>query len=80
MLQHGSILWESSSLAPEFPGFAQLTGCGLSSLEAFGRLGTEIPDVLNLNCLDFRLSGQSLDAIEQLAGKRYKQQTWTERR
>lgn len=80
VLQHGSILLETSSAAPELTGIAELAGATLSPVD-LTRTWTETLERklrLSFNLDDLRKS--ELDLTAQLAEEKYGAESWTKRR
>ncbi len=79
-LQHGSVLWQQSPVAPELPGIADLTGTN-QSLEEFAaawllRLGEKLQATWQKD----PLRDEELRTVEQLVQTKYGSTQWTQRR
>jgi lipoate-protein ligase A len=80
VLQHGSILWSTSSLAPEIQGFANLTGESVPLVEAIESFYFQILASLGLNGGNTQLGEKILAAAQRSSAERYNLRAWTERR
>jgi lipoate-protein ligase A len=80
VLQHGSILWSTSSFAPEIVGFAQLTSESVSLAEATECFSASLLASLGLEGENSKLTGKTLAAAQKRRAERYDLRDWTERR
>ncbi len=80
VLQHGSILWATSPVAPENRGFTNLTSVSVSLAEAAESLSWRILASLQLTGENVQLTGEILAAAQESYANRYNLPAWTERR
>jgi lipoate-protein ligase A len=80
VLQHGSILWSTSSFAQEIWGFANLTGESVSLAEAVKSFSSGVLTSLGLTGENSQLAGKTLAASQRSCAERYNLPAWTERR
>lgn len=80
VLQHGSILWNTSPFAPEICGFAQVLGIDTTIEQAFENLETNIGTLLPLEIEPINLPAPVQELARQLEASRYGQSAWTKRR
>lgn len=80
VLQHGSVLWATSQIAPEFRGHTNLTGIRIPLAEAAVSLAPKILASLELNVGKAQLSGEFLAAAKKCCADRYNLSAWTARR
>jgi lipoate-protein ligase A len=79
LLQHGSLLVQSSPAAPELPGLADLANWHLAEAE-IPRLIDSLQNALNLQFRLVELPGELELKARELANKKYGSATWTKRR
>ena len=80
VLQHGSIMWDTSQFAPEFFGFAQLTGADLQLVDAADDLSIRLPELLQQDFQESQLPGHTRKLAEKLLNQRHKSPAWVRRR
>ena len=80
VLQHGSILWSTSRLAPEVCGFAQLSGLKISLEEAQRLLPSRLLEALDFGGVESPLTEGIVAAAEEKRENRYKVTAWNQRR
>ena len=82
LLQHGSVLLEKSSHAPELPGIGNLAEHlpnANTLIDAWvGNIATRLGD--NVNLVRGEVSNQERQAAENHVGKRYGTEGWQKRR
>jgi lipoate-protein ligase A len=80
LLQHGSLLLESSPAAPQLPGVRELTGRRLTFDEFSGRFAKRLGSVFDVTWKPGNLFEDELSSIEsQLKGK-FASESWTNRK
>lgn len=79
VLQHGSVLLGRSALAPELPGFSELSKIELSPEDAIKNLSLQIANSLQL-ALQSLAGEHQLSAAKVLNHQKYSSPEWTERR
>lgn len=80
VLQHGSILWESSRFAPENCGFAQLAGVSTSLEVALESLVDHFISFVPQMMEQIDMPREVHDLATSLLASRYTQTAWTKRR
>ena len=81
VLQHGSLLWQTSHFAQELGGFANLSDCRLSVSEALEDFVEALPHLFSeLAFVKGLYPAGLIESAQNLQGKRYQQSAWTERR
>lgn len=80
ILQHGSILWETSSFAQEICGFANLVNVGTTLSAAQDSLIEGLPALFDFECMRTSISADVDKQASQLSDQRYCQGAWTKRR
>ena len=81
ILQHGSVLLERSSHAPELPGICELTNTSQCTFEALAdRLTSQIGARLHWEMEPATLSERELGIAGPLASEKYGAAAWTRRR
>jgi lipoate-protein ligase A len=79
-LQHGSILWERSSHAPELPGIRDLTDADGPDVCFVERFTADIAARLGLDLHESDISEPERQAAEQFQAIKYAAPSWTQRR
>jgi lipoate-protein ligase A len=80
ILQHGSLLVETSPFAPELAGWLDLTGVHVSIDELVGSLTVAISAALVLRATSDRFPSELQSNAEELANNKYGHVAWTKRR
>jgi lipoate-protein ligase A len=80
VLQHGSVLLDSSPRAPELPGIAQLTGIAIQAGVLIGPWSARLAPSLARELRPAELEPSLREIAQQLQHERYGNPRWTERR
>ncbi len=80
VLQHGSILLQTSSWAPELPGIRELAGVDLTADQLRRAWTPRIVERLGISLLETDWSDTDLQEVEDVRRRRYASPSWTERR
>lgn len=81
VLQHGGVLLGQSPQAPELPGLAELTGCGISAQQLGELWSSSVADQLGLQMTKAQpLSAGEREAIQALETAKFASDAWTHRR
>lgn len=80
ILQHGSLLLETSNAAPELPGLGDLTGRFLSVPQLVSAVCTELTTAFNCRFSPYQLSVKLQSKASEIANTRYRTPSWTNRR
>lgn len=81
LLQHGSVLLNRSSFAPELPGIAQQSGIAVSAIQIIPRMLERIPEKLgwHLHATDGEENEPMSEAFRELKAK-YESNDWNAKR
>lgn len=80
LLQHGSLLLESSPAAPQLPGIRELTGRKITTIEFAGRFAERLGAVCDVGWKPGNLFEDELRSVElQLKGK-FASESWTKKK
>jgi lipoate-protein ligase A len=80
ILQHGSLLWAGSPLAPELPGIEELTGKQVNQAEFATACRLQLANGLHLEFEARGLTSAEQQMVESLAVDKYGSAPWTRRR
>lgn len=80
VLQHGSLVLETSARTPEIPGLREMDGGRLSVLEWSRRFAGRVPEALGLAAHDGEISVEIARDAATLAEGTYADDDWTRRR
>lgn len=80
ILQHGSLLLQKSTVAPELPGLAEIVGCILSPSEIVKNWKRSLTNRFSTGFREDIFASEEVEQIKSLAGKKYRQDEWTFRR
>jgi lipoyl(octanoyl) transferase len=80
ILQHGSLLLETSEAAPELPGWSELTGTTVSFGELASGLPPRLSEALPINLSVSKLSNSERELAHAIEQARYASRSWTHRR
>lgn len=80
ILQHGSVLLNSSPLAPELPGLRELTGKSIDPGELVRRWSPHLATSLGLRLREENLQKPELDEANRLVHSRYGRDDWIARK
>lgn len=80
VLQHGSLLLESSPLSPELLGLNDLCGTTLTAAELTDELGPKLAQALAVSCLTKEVSQNIRAQAESWYNDKYGNARWTTRR
>jgi lipoate-protein ligase A len=80
ILQHGSLLLESSPAAPELPGLRDCTGLAISADQLMPVLASRIGQSLESRLIESLLPDALRPTICRLGAERYESPDWTFRR
>jgi lipoate-protein ligase A len=80
ILQHGSLLIEMSTAAPELPGLRDLEAGEISAESLISAVCGELATRLGLRFSLYRLSTELQSNAEELANTKYGTESWTKRR
>ncbi len=78
--QHGSLLWQASSCAPELPGVADLEGWSGSPLEIGSLWGERLAQALGCCLKPSKLGEQERQMADKLRREKYGCSRWNSRR
>jgi lipoate-protein ligase A len=80
ILQHGSLLLQTSSSAPELPGLGDLTSHLLNVPQLVSAVCAELTTAFSLRFLPSQLSVELQSKAAEIANTRYRTPSWTNRR
>jgi lipoate-protein ligase A len=80
ILQHGSLLLESSPAAPELPGLRDCTGLAISVDQLIGELSRRISEAVKSRLIEAPLPDELRPTICRLRAGKYESPDWTFRR
>jgi lipoate-protein ligase A len=80
LLQHGSLLLESSPAAPELPGWRDCTGLAISADQLIQAIAAEICQALNTRFVESPLPDPLRATARRLRVEKYESPEWTFRR
>jgi lipoate-protein ligase A len=80
VLQHGSILLDSSPAAPELPGLRDRSGLTLTAENLASALTSPLARLLEMRLARAAGAIEGMTQVEQLVGEKYGSPTWTKRR
>jgi lipoate-protein ligase A len=80
ILQHGSLLLETSPAAPELPGLRDLTGSEIELRQLVRAVSVRLAAALEVYLLDSRFPPELESTAEEIANIKYRDVGWTNRR
>ena len=80
VLQHGSVLLETSSLTPELPGLEKLTGVHIEARELIRRWTALLSDRIGMSLEPMSLAGDVVRRARGVVSHKFGCQRWTHRR
>ena len=80
ILQHGSLLIETSPAAPELPGFSDLNGREIHIQQLISSVCQQLTATAGLEFTAYRLSKELESKAHELATNKYGSEAWTNRR
>jgi len=80
LLQHGSLLLESSPAAPQLPGIRELTGRRITTGEFGGRFAERLGAVCDIGWEPGNLREDELSSVEMLLKGKFASESWTKKR